>query len=190
MTSLENLVFLRAYAGDFAGARAAAQEALTLARSLELGVNEASILENLAFAEGKAGNFERALELAKSSFEARAPSQSQICSCKTVADTAIWHARLGDVPAARAAVHRLLADENAIVEGTDFPTYCYWAAAQILHLDGRTADASRVLAKGHRLLQSTADDLDAEDRAQYLSIPWNADLLRAIEADVWPDPPR
>lgn len=188
--SLDNLVFLRAYAGDFAGARNAAQEAIELARSMELGLNEASILENLAFAEGTAGNLERALELAESSFEARARSQSQIWSCKTIADTALWHVKLGDMPAARAAVQRLLADEKSIVEGTDFPTYCYWAAAQIFHIDGRTGDAARMLAKGRHLLQSTAEDLEDEDRAQYLSIPWNADLLRAIEENVWPDPPR
>jgi len=107
-----------------------------------------------------------------------------------LADTAIWHARLGNVAAARDAVDRLLADEGAIAEGTDFPTYCYWVAAQILHLVGRSADAKRALGRGKRLMQATADDLDGDDRKQYLSIPWNADLLLAADSDVWPDPPR
>ncbi len=188
--SLDNLVLLRSHAGDAEGARAAADEALALARSLELALNEASVLENLAAAEGAAGNLERALELAESSFAVRARSDSTVWSCKTLADAAIWHTRLGNVTAARDAVRRLLADEEAIVAGTDFPTYCYWAAAQVFHREGRAGEASRALERGRRLMQATADDLEGDDRSQYLAIRWNADLLRAAEAGDWPDPPR
>ena len=188
--SLDNLVLLRAYKGDADGARAAAEEALALARSLELALNEASVLENLAAAEAEAGNLERALEVAESSFAARSRSDSSVWSCKTLADAAIWHARLGNAAAARDAVARLLADEEGIVAGTDFPTYCYWAAAQVFHREGRAGEAARALEKGRRLMQATADDLEAADREQYLAIRWNADLLRAARAGEWPDPPR
>ncbi len=34
-----------------------------------------------------------------------------------------------------------------IVAGTDFPTYCYWAAAQVFHREGRAAEAARALEK-------------------------------------------
>ncbi len=190
IVSLENLAFLRAYTGDIDGAREAAQEVQSLAATLEYALSEASALENLAFTEARAGNFERALELAEASFEKRAQTESQVWSCKTLADAAIWHARLGDLPAARENVRRMLSDEESIVEATDFPTYCYWAAAQIFHLDGRDGDAARALDKARRLLQSTAGGLEGEDRAQYLSIPWNADMMAAAESGQWPKPPR
>ncbi|HEX3457890.1 MAG TPA: hypothetical protein VHR97_08050, partial [Candidatus Baltobacteraceae bacterium] len=190
IVSLENLAFLRAFTGDIDGAREAAQEVQRLAATLEYALSEASALENLAFAEAKAGNFVRALELAEASFEKRAQTESQVWSCKTLADTAIWHARLGDMPAAHENVKRMLSDEESIVEATDFPTYCYWAAAQVLHAEGREADAARALDKARRLLQSTAAGLEGEDRAQYLSIPWNADMMVAAESGRWPNPPR
>jgi DNA-binding SARP family transcriptional activator len=191
VAGLANLVLLRAFAGQLAGARAAADEALPLTRQLGFELQEASVFENLAFAEAAAGDLARAIELATSSFKLRAHSETQVWSSKTLADVAIWHASLGNLPAARDAVRRLLADDDAIARGTDWPSYCYWAAAQILRLDGGDeADAARALAHARRIVQTTADELDAGDRERFRAIPWHLDLARAAEHGIWPDPPR
>jgi DNA-binding SARP family transcriptional activator/tetratricopeptide (TPR) repeat protein len=187
---LNNLVFLRACTGDFAGARRAGELGLKLARAHGFGVLEASILENLAFAEGSARNYARAIELAEASFAQRSKSESEVWSSKTLADVAIWHAALGNMPAARDAIARMLSDEDAIFRGTEWPAYCYWAAAQIYHLDGREADAARMLKRARQLMLETSNEMEAEDREQYLSIPWHRDILQASDAGLWPDPPR
>ena len=104
---LTNLIFLRAYTGNIEGAREAGELALQLARRLGYGLLEASALENLGNAEAAAGNYARAIELAEASFAVRSDSESQVWSSKTLADVAIWHATLGNLPAARDAIARM-----------------------------------------------------------------------------------
>ncbi len=187
---LNNLVFLRACIGNFAGAREAAELGLTLAREHGFGLLEASILENLAFAEAVAGNYTLAIQLAEPSFELRSRSESQVWSSMTLANLAVWYGALGNLPAARDAVSRLLADEDAIMRATDWPSYCYWAAAQIYNLDGDKRAASQMLEKARRLVQTSANDMEPEDRESFLAIPWHADLTGVVETGDWPSPPR
>jgi DNA-binding SARP family transcriptional activator len=187
---LSNLVFMRAYTRQVAGARQAAELALKLARQLGFGLIEASVLENLAFAEAVAGDYARAIELTEASFELRSHSESLVWSSTTLANLALWHAALGNLPAARDAVQRLLADDDSIMRTTDWPTHCYWTAAQIFRASGDAGDAARALKRAGSLLQAAAGELEAEDRESFLAIPWHMDLARAVDANVWPDPPR
>jgi tetratricopeptide (TPR) repeat protein len=187
---LSNLTFLRAYAGQIAGAREAAELALARARELGLGLIEASVLENLAFAEGKAGEYARAIELAEASFEMRSRYESPLWSSTTLANFAIWNAALGNLEAARQAARRLLSDEDAIMRTTDWPSHCYWAAAQVFRRDGNAEEAARALERARRLMEENAGGLDPEDRESFLALPWHVDLMHAISTGVWPDPPR
>jgi DNA-binding SARP family transcriptional activator len=187
---LSNLIFLRAYTGQVAGARQAAELALERAQRFGFGLIEASVLENLAFAEGMTGDYARAIELTKASFELRSRSEAQVWSSTTLANFAIWNAALGDVPAARDAVRRLLADHDAIMRATDWPTQCYWVAAQIFRVTGDSAEAASALQRARRLMVDTASELEPPDRESFLAIPWHVDLTRAAGTDVWPDPPR
>ncbi len=188
--ALSNLVYLKACAHDAPGAREAAAKALDDARHQGFGLLEASLLENLAFAEGTAGNFALAIELAESSFAVRSRSESQVWSSKTLADVAVWQANLGNLPAAVDAVTRLLADDGSIMRGSDWPTYCYWAAAQVYRYAGKTAEAKRALDRASRLVQSSASSLEPEDRERFLGLPFHVDLRHAVETGDWPDPPR
>ena len=188
--TLDNLVLLRAYTGRFEGAREAARRASALADELDFAMQKASIVENLAFAEAQTGNFELAISLAEESLERRKTFESNVWSCKTLADIAICYANVGNLPAARAAIRELYEHEDEIVHATEFPTYCYWAAAQIFHLDGRTPDERRALQKGRQIMQTVVQELEEVDRAQYLGIVWHADLIRASESNEWPSPPR
>jgi tetratricopeptide (TPR) repeat protein len=187
---LSNLIFLRAYTGQIAGARQAAELALERAQRFGFGLIEAAVLENLAFAEGMTGDYARAIELTKASFELRSRSEAPIWSSTTLANFAIWNAALGDVPAAREAVRRLIADHDAIMRATDWPTQCYWVAAQIFRVTGDSVAAASALQRARRLMVDTADELEPEDRESFLAIPWHVDLTRAAGTDVWPDPPR
>lgn len=189
ITGLSNLALQRGWIGDIAGARGAGEAALELARRLEFNLAEPSTLENLAVAEAVAGNYERAVELAQTSLEMRSTSGTQVWSAKTLADLAIWHAALGNRVTARDAVSRLLQNEDAIVTGSDWPWYCYWAAAQIFHLDGDDAKASSMLLRARKLMDEMADGLEPEDRERFLAIRWNVDLSAAV-AGTWPTPPR
>jgi DNA-binding SARP family transcriptional activator/tetratricopeptide (TPR) repeat protein len=189
-SALANLAFVQAYAGHVVEAREVGETALDFARRSGFRLIEAFALENLAAAEGAAGEYTRAIELAEASFEVRSRSESQVWSGQSLADVAIWHARLGNVAAARVAAQRLLADDDAISSGADWPTYCYWAAAQIFHLEGRHAEASRVLEQAKRLMQKTANELDPEDRESYLALPWHVDIKQTAASGLWPNPPR
>lgn len=190
ITGLSNLALQHALKGQIEEAREAGRLSLELARTLGFELSEPSTLENLAVAEARAGEYARAIEMAETSLEMRTRSDTEVWSSKTHADLAIWHAVLGNLPAARDAARLLLADEEAIVRGSDWSTYCFWAAAQILRLDGDTAGASRALGRARHIMEETARDLEPADRQQFLAMPWNADLLQAATAGVWPDPPR
>ncbi len=187
---LTNLIFLRACVGEIAAARQAAGVALEVARKFGFGLLEASALENLGNAEAAAGDYARAVELAEASFDVRSRSESQVWSSKTLADVAIWYAALGNLPAARDAARRLLADEDAILRATEWPAYCYWAAAQIFHLASEEAEAAKTLDRARRMLLAAADELESEDRERFLAIPWHVDLMAAATDDRWPSPPR
>jgi DNA-binding SARP family transcriptional activator/predicted ATPase len=189
ITGLSNLALQRGWIGDIAGAREAGEAALELARRLEFKLAEPSTLENLAVAEAVAGNYARAIELAQSSLAMRANSGTEMWSAKTLADLAVWHAALGDRATARDWVNRLLENEDAIVKGSDWPWYCYWAAAQVFHLDGDEARASKMLLRARRLMDEMAESLESEDRARFLAIRTAVDLTDAV-AGAWPAPPR
>ena len=190
ITGLSNLALERGWIGDIDGAREAGEAALELARRLEFKLAEPSTLENLAAAEGVAGNYDRAIELARRSLELRSNSNTQMWSGKTVADLAIWHAALGDRDAALDAVKQLLENEDAMISGSDWPWYCYWAAAQIFHFDGDEPQASKMLLRARRLMDEMATGLEPEDRAQFLAIRWNVDLANVVAGGAWPAPPR
>ncbi len=187
---LANLGFLRACTGDSDGAQSAAREARQLARRLEFGLIEAMALEHLAFAEAAAGKLTKAIAHAEAALELRARSQSQVWASRTLADLAVWHAAVGNLPAARDHVRRLLADEKAISISTEWPEYCYWAAAQVSRLEGNMPEASRALNRAWQMLQDTAAALDPTDREAFAAISWHLDIAAAAQRGVWPDPPR
>jgi DNA-binding SARP family transcriptional activator/tetratricopeptide (TPR) repeat protein len=190
LMSRSNLVYLLACKKDVAGARRIGEGALDDARRGGFGLIEANLLENLAMAEGAAGNFERAIDLAEASFAVRSRSESETWSAKTLADVAIWYANVGNLDAAREAARRLLADDKAIANGADWPTYCYWSGAQILRLTGDTGDASRALEAAHRLMLAEAEMLEREDRQSFLALEFHRNIACAVSQDEWPNPPR
>jgi DNA-binding SARP family transcriptional activator len=188
--ALSNLCFQYSYAGQPAEALRYGEEALQLARQHGFRNVEASTLENLALAEGAAKEYARAIEYANASLELRSNLESQVWSGHTLANLAIWQARLGNLAAARDVVTRMLADDDALNRGNEWPTYCYWVAAQILHVNGRPTEAMRLLERATRLMQKTANGFEEEDRASFLALPWHVDIKEAAAAGVWPDPPR
>ena len=186
---LANLGFLRACAGNIEGAESAAREARELAQKLEFGLIEASALENLAFAEAAAGKLTDAIAHAETALEVRARSQSEVWSSKTLADLAVWHAALANMPAAHDHVHRLLADEKGFPDTTEWPEYCYWAAAQVFRLEGNLPEAARALERARAVVQTAAESLDAADRESFAAISWHVDIAAAAQQGIWPIPP-
>jgi tetratricopeptide (TPR) repeat protein len=186
--SLANLIYIKACLQDVKAARTAARNALEDARLHGFGLIEASILENLAFAEATAGNYHRAIELAEESFALRARSQSEVWSSKTLADVGTWYAKVGNFTTAVQTVRRLLSDEEAIARGSDWPAYCYWSAAQVLHAAGDSEAASRALECARRIMQISSDALlDPEDRASFLALPFHCEIARTAATGEWPD---
>ncbi|MBV8531873.1 MAG: hypothetical protein JO104_11180 [Candidatus Eremiobacteraeota bacterium] len=188
--SLSNLTYVNACLSQADAARQIGTRALEKARGHGFGLLEAAVLENLAMTEAAAGDLKRAIALAQESFELRSRSHSETWSAKTLADVAIWQARSGDMLAAGAAVKQLLADEEAIKDGSDWPSYCFWAAAQVIRLLGEDGEAARLLTRAHGAMQNEAMDLEDEDRASFLALPFNRDIASATAGGSWPDPPR
>lgn len=185
--TLSNLAFIRACTNDVAGAHAAGDRALEEARREGFGWIEATLLENLAMAEGAVGNVRRAIELAEASFAVRSRLRSQVWSSKTLADVALWYASAGDLTAAREAVQRLLADEDAMARGTDWPAYGYWCAAQVFRLSAQRDAADLALEKARRAMLSEAAALEGGDRESFLGLPFHRDITRAVASGVWPN---
>ncbi|HET6274435.1 MAG TPA: hypothetical protein VFE16_00685 [Candidatus Cybelea sp.] len=190
LTGLANLALVRGCERDLEGARLAANEALEASRELGFGLIEASALENLAFAEGFDGDLTNAIAHGEASLEARVRSQSEIWSSKVLADLAVWHAALGNLGKARDYAQRMLAGEESFVRSTEWPEYCYWAAAQVFRLHGDTQAAARMLERAHRIMETTAQELEGEDRERFLSIAWHRDIEAAARRNLWPDPAR
>ena len=126
----------------------------------------------------------------EASFAVRAQSDSEVWSGNTLAAVAIWHAALGNLPSARDAVRRLLVNHDALECGTDWPSICYWDAAQVFRLDGDSEKARHALQRASELMEAHANILGPEDRERFLALPWHADLRQAVAAGTWPDPPR
>lgn len=187
--ALSNLTYLKACLNDAAGARAVGAKALDGARRHGFRFIEATALENLAMAEAAAGDFHRAIRLAQESFDIREGSDSEKWSAKTLADVALWRARSGDVPSARATVQHLLSGEESILS-SDWPSYCFWIAAQIMRLVGDANEATRLLRRALRVADAEAKELDPDDRASFLSLSFNRDIMHASKTGEWPDPPR
>ncbi|HYL26736.1 MAG TPA: AAA family ATPase, partial [Candidatus Nitrosotalea sp.] len=185
--ALSNLAYVYAFTGQADEARRHGLKALEIAREHGFNMLEASTLENLAAAEGAAGEYARAIEYARTSLELRSRNKSQVWWGNTLADIALWEAALGNLPAARAAVELLLSDEDAISRGSDWPEYCYWAAARIFHLEGRPAEARRALERARHVMLQAANELEPEDREAYMAIPFHVALRRAAENGVWPN---
>lgn len=188
--ALANGVFVKAYTGDLEGARALARASLEDAKRQGFELIAASILENLASAEGAAGNYPRAIELAEASFAIRARSDSQRWSAKTLAEVAIWHLLVGNQEAALSAIGRLRGDAKAMEYGSDWPAYCYWAIAQVMRRCGQSKEAVKALDRANHLMHVSAADLDAPDRAAFLRLQFHRDIAQAVTAGIWPDPPR
>ncbi len=190
LTGLGNLALVSACERDLERAQRAAQDALEPSRELGFTLIEASILENLAFAEGATGHYTGAILHAEASLEVRARSQSEIWSAKTLADLAIWHAALGDLERAREYARRMLEHEETFARSTEWPEYCYWAAAQVFRLLGDLTLTARMLKRARHITDATAQELEPEDRERFLAISWHRDIAEAARNDLWPNPPR
>jgi hypothetical protein len=86
-------------------------------------------------------------------------------------------------------VRHLLANEKGIADTTEWPEYCYWAAAQVFRLDGNMPEASRALDRARAVVQAAAEGLDDDDRESFSAISWHRDIA-AAQRGIWPDPPR
>lgn len=184
--ALSNLTFLKACQGNGPAACEIGRKALDDARRHGLAVVATSALENLAMAEGVAGDIQKAIALAQECIDLRTQQQSQIWSAKTLADIAIWHLRCGELSAARVAVAQMLSDEQAIALGI-WPAYSLWAAAHVTHRAGDAAEASRLLQRARAVMEAQAEGLEEEDRASFLALPFHRSILHVAAAGVWPD---
>lgn len=188
--ALSNLCFQYSYTGQPAEALRYGEEALRLSRGRGFRNMEASTLENLALAEGVAGQYARAVEYANASIELRSTLQSEVWSGHTLANIAIWQTRLGNLEAAREAVVQMLADDDALNRGNEWPAYIYWVAAQVRRRDERSAEATALLERANRVMLKTASEFDEADRTSFLALPWHVDIAEAVATGVWPDPLR
>jgi uncharacterized membrane protein len=83
-----------------------------------------------------------------------------------------------------------LADDDAITSGCDWPSYCFWAAAQILRATGDEVAANHLLERARGIMKQSAKGLEPEDRTSFLALFFHRDIAHAAESGAWPDPPR
>jgi DNA-binding SARP family transcriptional activator/tetratricopeptide (TPR) repeat protein len=190
LTGLGNLVLVGACERDLEAARQAAGDALDAARELGFSLVEAAIIENLAVVEAADGDYAGAIAYAEASLELRERSQSEVWSAKTLGDLAIWHAAIGNLDRAGEYARRMLDHEDTFMRSTEWPELCYFAAAQVFRLLGETAKSAAMLGQARGIMESTAQELEPEDRERFLGISWHRDIAAAAGDDLWPDPPR
>ncbi len=67
------------------------------------------------------------------------------------------------------------------------PQYILWAAAQTYHALGDEMRAQDLLKRAAEVMRQRAADLpETESEASYYALPFNRQIVAAIERQVWP----
>ncbi len=189
ITGLLTLAVTTLIRGDGVTATQHASEAVEVARSMGYRLLEAAAIGNLADAEAVAGDYSAAIGHAKESMAIWAGSSDKDQG-GTDAHVALWSAALGDLDEARTYAFRALERHEQFGASSLWPQECEWCLAQAFRACGEGQIAADALARAHALMLKALEQIDPEDKAGFLELPWHRGIVTAVETDVWPDPPR
>lgn len=177
-----NLGMAAAYQEDYPAAKAAAQRALELARSMSSRPLEANALGNLGAAERELGELSQAIEHMEAGLAIRRELGQAAELGADLCDLTVAYLRAGRLEDARLAAQELLELHAAAAEAMMHPQYVLWAAAQTYEALGETQRAQELLTQAHRTLQERANAIpDPESRATFLALPFNRQIRAAYE---------
>ncbi len=172
---------------DYPVARAAAARALDRARAMQSPLFEAFALANLGVIEREQGDFARALAHMRAGLAIRRRIGQPVEIAGDLCDLALAALRVGDLPAAQAAVDEMLAIAAADPQQMAYLQYILWVAAQTARAAGDPAAAAAHLAAAARTVAEKAAAIDdSASRAAYLQMPFNREIVAASNDGTWP----
>ncbi|MDW8394693.1 MAG: tetratricopeptide repeat protein [Anaerolineae bacterium] len=183
-----NIGFALIYLGQVDQAERWLREAHQRAVELNLPAQQASALANLGAAllcSGRLGEARACMEQGLALREALGHVDISV-DCAFLAVACL---RLGDLECAEAYSARGVSVLEQIPQAEN-PQQVWFARAQVLRAQGRHEEASSALERAAALLQHLQRLLTPRQAATYQSaFPFNTAILRALQQDLWPDPP-
>jgi tetratricopeptide (TPR) repeat protein len=189
IAALLTMAIVTLISGDGASAIPYAAEAVDLARANAFRLLEAAAVGNLADAEAVAGNYREAIAHDKESLELWAAARETNAGV-TFANIALWSAALGDLAEAKTYAFLALERRAEFATASFWPQASEWCLAQAFRACDEADAAAAALERARALTLKALEQIDPEDKAVFLELPWHRDLMAAAESNIWPDPPR
>ncbi|MBI5568169.1 MAG: hypothetical protein HY870_24960, partial [Chloroflexi bacterium] len=175
------------YLGDYAAGRTASRRGLELARQMNSRLMEANALANLGAAERELGNLPQAIAHMEAGLAIRRTLGQPAELGTDLCDLTVAYCRHGDLAAAQRTTAEMLKLYAQSEASMMHPQYILWAAAQTYRAVGDEARAQDLLQRAADVMrQRIADIPEAESQSSYYELPFNRQIVAAVERQVWP----
>ena len=176
------------YLEDYAAGRSASRRGLELARQINSRVMEANALANLGAAERELGELDAAITHMEAGLAIRRTLGQPAELGTDLCDLTVAYCRCGRLDAAQRTTVEMLDLYTQSEADMMHPQYILWAAAQTYHALSDETRAHDLLRRAAEVMQQRAADLpETESKASFYALPFNRQILAAIERQVWPD---
>jgi predicted ATPase len=181
-----NMAWYSIQVGDYDAALVSGARGLDLAREMKSDVYQAYALSNLATAERELGALPAAIRHMQAGIALRRKLAQAVELATDLNDLTITYLRAGDLKRAQATADEMLRLLVADPAHMTYPQYMLWAAAQVYRARGESKLAQQLLAQAHTTLEEKGATIpDSESRATFLQMPFNREILAAVEQEGW-----
>lgn len=175
------------YLEDYAAGRSASRRGLELARQMNSRVMEANALANLGAAERELSELPQAIAHMEAGLAIRRTLGQPAELGTDLCDLTVAYCRHGDLDAAQRTTAEMLELYAQSETSMMHPQYILWAAAQTYRALGDEARAQDLLKRAAEVMrQRMADIPESESQSSYYELPFNRQIVEAIERQVWP----
>ena len=174
-----NASFVNLHLGRAGEAKALATSALQITREIAYPVFEAAALANLGNAERMLGEIDDAIDHMEAGLSIRRSIQEPCDFADDLADLTLAYLDGGRNEEALRTASELFAIGSASSDGSFWPHYVWWAAAQGLAAGGAEHEASEAAARARSELNAFIERItDDRTRVAFLNIPINATIAQ------------
>jgi len=175
-----NASFVNLQLGKAAEAKALAASALQITREIAYPVFEAAALANLGNAEHALGEIDDAIAHMQAGLKIRRSIQEPQDFADDLADLTLAYISAHRDEDAFATAREIFAIGSESFDGSFWPQYAWWAAAQGLAAGGAGREAHEAMTRARNELQTFAGRIqDEATRAAFLRLPVNAAIAQA-----------
>ncbi len=175
------------YLEDYTAGRSASRRGLELARQMNSRLMEANALANLGAAERELGELPQAIAHMEAGLAIRRTLGQPAELGTDLCDLTVAYCRCDNLDAAQRATVEMLELYAQFEASMMHPQYILWAAAQTYRALGDEARAQDLLKRAADVMRQRAADIpDPESQSSYYDLPFNRQILVAVERQMWP----